>query len=315
MRDTFMRQLLELARTDERIMLLTGDLGYGVIEQFRNERPRQFVNVGVAEQNMTGIAAGLALSGKIVFTYSIGNFTTLRCLEQLRNDVCYHGASVKAVAVGGGFSYGPLGFSHHATEDLAIMRALPEMTVLSPGDLWEAAAATRALVETPGPGYLRLDKLAAKTTVGPGEAFELGRARMIRNGYDITLMATGGVLGEALTAAEWLAHEDVACRVLSVHSLKPFDADAVEAAARETGGIVTIEEHSLLGGLAGAVAETCLERGVMPRKLARHGLPDCFATEVGSQSYLRAQYGIDSNSIVDSVCSLLDIELRKVGGM
>lgn len=315
MRDTFIRQLLELARADERIMLITGDLGYGVIEQFRNERPRQFLNVGVAEQNMTGIAAGLALSGKVVFTYSVGNLTTLRCLEQLRNDVCYHRANVKAVAVGGGFSYGPLGFSHHATEDLAILRALPEMTVLSPGDRWEAAGATRALAETPGPGYLRLDELAAKATHGPGETFELGRARVVRNGYDITLMATGGVLGEAITAAEWLAHEDVACRVLSVHSLEPFDADAVEAAARETGGIVTIEEHSRRGGLAGAVAETCLERGVMPRSFARHGLPDCFATEVGSQTYLRAQYGIDSASIVESVRSLLGIGLRKAGGM
>jgi transketolase len=269
----------------------------------------------VAEQNMTAVAVGLALSGKVVFTYSIGNFSTLRCLEQIRNDACYHGANVKVVAIGGGFSYGPLGYSHHATEDLAVLRALPEMTVLSPGDEWEAAGATRALVSTPGPGYLRLDKSFARPNHDPRDVFELGRARVIREGYDMTLMATGGVLEEAIAAAEWLALDDIACRVLSVHTLKPFDVVAVEAAACETGGIVTIEEHSLLGGLAGAVAETCLEHGFAPRTFRRLGLADCFATEVGSQSYLRTRHGLDSSSIVDTVCALVGIHLRKAGGM
>jgi len=315
MRDTFVRQLLELARADDRIMLITGDLGYGVLDEFQRELPRQFLNVGVAEQNMTGVAVGLALSGKVVFTYSIGNFTTLRCLEQLRNDACYHGVNVNAVAVGGGFSYGPLGFSHHATEDLAILRALPGMAVLSPGDCWETACATRALVALPGPGYLRLDKTPAESTHRPLDAFEVGRARMIRDGAAITLMATGGILGEATTAAERLADDGIDCRVLSMHTLKPFDVAAVDAAVRETGGIVTIEEHSVIGGLASAVAETCLSLGIAPRAFERLGLPDVFASEVGSQAYLRARYGLDSASIVSAVHGLVGGRTRKVVGL
>lgn len=304
MRDEFIRQLLELARDDRRIMLVTGDLGFAVLDQFRRELPKQFLNVGVAEQNMSGVAAGLALSGKVVFTYSIGNFTTLRCLEQLRNDVCYHRANVNAVAVGGGFSYGPLGFSHHATEDLAILRALPEMTVVSPGDCWETAGATRALVADSGPSYLRLDKMPAKPTHSATDRYVLGKARVVRQGDAMTLIATGGVLGEAIAAAQALAETGTACRVLSLHTIKPLDTDAIVAAARDTGGIVTIEEHSVIGGLAGAVAETCLEHGVAPRRFARLGLRDQFATEVGSQPYLRARYGLDAASIVSAVQTL-----------
>ena len=306
MRNEFIRQLLELAREDDRIMLVTGDLGFSVLDEYQRELPKQFLNVGVAEQNMTGVGVGLALSGKIVFTYSIGNFTTLRCLEQIRNGACYHGANVNAVAVGGGFSYGPLGFSHHATEDLAILRALPEMTVLSPGDRWETAGATRALVERPGPGYLRLDKMPAEPTHGPGDVFEVGKARMIRDGDAMTLVATGGVLGEAINAAATLAEEGIDCRVLSVHSLAPFDAEAIAAAASETGGIITIEEHMTHGGLAGAVSEACMDAGVMPRQWRRLGLPGRFATEVGSQPYLRARYGLDAASVADTVRDLVE---------
>lgn len=305
MRDEFIRELLELARKDDRIMLITGDLGFSVLDEYQRQLPKQFLNVGVAEQNMSGVGAGLALSGRIVFTYSIGNFTTLRCLEQLRNDACYHGANVNAVAVGGGFSYGPLGFSHHATEDLAILRALPEMTVLSPGDKWETAGATRALVQTAGPGYLRLDKGPAEPTHKPTDVYEMGRARMIRDGDAMTLIATGGVLGEAIQAAATLAREGLACRVLSMHTIKPFDTEAVIAAARQTGGIVTLEEHTVLGGLAGAVSETCMEHGVMPQAFARLGLRDEFATEVGSQRYLRARYGLDAASVAHTVRELI----------
>ena len=158
MRDAFIETLIDLARRDQDVLLLTADLGFGVLDRFARELPRQFLNVGVAEQNMTGIAAGLALEGKTVFTYSIGNFNTLRCLEQIRNDLCYHQAKVKIVSIGGGFCYGPLGVSHHATEDLAIMRALPRMTVVAPGDVTETILATRSIYQTPGPGYLRLGR-------------------------------------------------------------------------------------------------------------------------------------------------------------
>ena len=185
MRTAFFKTLVEIAETDLRINLVVGDLGFGVVEPFVQRFPDRFLNVGVAEQNMSGVAAGMALCGKTVFTYSIANFPTLRCLEQIRNDICYHRANVKIVAVGGGLMYGALGMTHHATEDLAIMRALPEMTVVAPGDPLEAAHATRALAATPGPGYLRLGR-AGEPAVHQGPIdFRIGRAIMLRDGSDL----------------------------------------------------------------------------------------------------------------------------------
>jgi transketolase len=305
MRDVFIARLLEMARADPRIMLLTGDLGFGVLDKFAKLLPAQFLNVGVAEQNMTGVATGLAREGRVVFTYSIANFPTLRCLEQVRNDACYHGADVKIVAIGGGFSYGALGISHHATEDLAILRAIPDMTVVSPGDDWETAEATRALVATPGTCYLRLDKSTAGDTHRPGEEFALGPARVVREGGDVTIATTGGILGVVLKAAEALAGVGVSTRVLSVHTIKPFDREAVLAACRETGGLVTVEEHTLDGGLGSIVAETCMDAGVMPRRFSRIGLASEFSSIVGSQSYLRSAYHMDEEAIVARVRRVL----------
>src|SRR5271168_2577576 len=176
MRTAFFRALADLAERDERVNLIVGDIGFGVTENFARRFPQRFLNVGVAEQNMTGIAAGLALSGKIVFTYSIANFPILRCLEQVRNDVCYHNANVKIVAVGGGLAYGSLGATHHATEDLAIMRSLPRMTVIAPGDPFEAEAATRAVAAHSGPCYLRLGR-AGEPAIHKSEVeFQIGKA-------------------------------------------------------------------------------------------------------------------------------------------
>lgn len=297
MRDAFVQRLEELAAADPRIMLVTGDLGFGVLTGFAERRPRQFLNAGVAEQNMTGLATGLAMDGRIVFTYSIANFSTLRCLEQIRNDACYHDADVKVVSIGGGFSYGALGISHHATEDLAILRALPSITVVAPGDDWEAREATTAIVNAPGTCYLRLDRSSPGDTSRPGERFELGKARTVRDGSDLTLVATGGILGVTLQAAERLAADGIECRVLSVHTLKPFDHAAIRAASTETGGIVTVEEHTVDGGLGGLVAESCLDGGVTPRAFRRVGLRAGFSSIVGSQGYLRARYGLDADAV------------------
>lgn len=309
MRDAFIRTLSELAETRPELMLITADLGFGVLNDWMARFPRQFLNCGVAEQNMTGLAAGMALEGRTVLTYSLGSFPTVRCLEQIRNDVCYHQANVKIVSVGGGMSYGPVGASHHATEDLAIMRSLPDITVVAPGDLWEAAEATRAIVNLPGPAYLRLDKSAAPATNAPGEGFQLGRIRMIRQGYHVTLAATGGILGEALRAAELLEADGFTSRVLSVHTVKPLDSAALASAARETGGIVTIEEHALDGGLGGAVAEALLDAGVAPGFFLRFGLRG-FSSIVGSQSYLRKVYGLDADFITRGVLARLRQSVR-----
>ncbi len=299
MRDVFIRELSAIAAERPEVMLLTADLGFGVLDDFARRFPKQFLNVGVAEQNMTAVATGLALEGAIVFTYSLGNFPTLRCLEQIRNDACYHNANVKIVTVGGGMSYGAVGASHHATEDLAILRALPGTTVVSPGDNWEAAEATRAIVDQPGVSYLRLDKSFAAPSTLPGELFELGRARKIVEGKAATLAATGGILGETLEAANILRAQGMPVRVLSMHSVKPLDEAALAAAARETGGIVTIEEHTVHGGLGGAVAESLLEGGHRPGFFLRIGLRG-FSSITGSQHYLRTAYAMDAPAIAEA---------------
>lgn len=305
MRNAFLNELHELAREDERIVFITGDLGFGVVEKFMKELPKQFVNAGVAEQNMTGMAAGMALSGKIVFTYSIANFPTLRCLEQIRNDVCYHEADVKVVSVGGGFAYGSMGATHHATEDLGVMRLLPNMTVVAPGDPVEARAATRAVVARSGPCYLRLGK-AGEPVVHDGPIdFELGRAIVARNGGDATVISTGGSLPLALRAAEALAADGVDTRVLSMHTLRPLDEEAVLRAALETSALVTLEEHSVIGGLGSAVAELLAERPDVRTPFKRLGVPSRFSPRMGSQEYLLAENGLDEGSIRAAVVGLL----------
>lgn len=305
MRDTFIARLLEHALTDPRIMLITGDLGFKVFDEFRAKRPGQFLNAGVAEQNMTAIATGMALEGRIVFTYSIANFSTLRCLEQIRNDACYHGAAVKVVSIGGGFSYGSLGISHHATEDLAILRSLPDITVFSPGDLWEAAEATSACIATPGTCYLRLDKAAGKPTHQDGEAFVPGHIRTVRAGTDVCIVVTGGILEEAQSAADALAHEGISVRILSTHTIRPLDAGVLVDAAKSCAAMLTLEEHTLHGGLGGAVAEVLMDHGVMPRRFRRLGLAGTFSSIVGSQTYLRQRYGIDARAVAEATRSTL----------
>jgi transketolase len=306
MRTAFVNELIELAAADSRIFLITGDLGFGVLEEFARRFPKQFLNAGVAEQNMTGVATGLALEGRVVFTYSIANFPSLRCLEQIRNDAAYHDANVKVVSIGSGFSYGSLGISHHATEDITIMRSLPGVTVVSPADEWEVRQATRALIETPGTCYLRLDKAKAPTTNRAGEIFRIGTARVVREGGDLTIAATGGILEVALDAAQILATEHrIETRVLSVHTVKPLDTLALVAAARETGGLMTLEEHSVEGGFGGAVAESLLELGVIPRCFLRVGLRAGFSSVVGSQGYLRSRYGLDKAGVTAGALRML----------
>ena len=307
MRAAFFRALMDVASTDHRITLIVGDLGFGVVEPFAKQFPAQFLNAGVAEQNLTGVAAGMALMGRVVFTYSIANFPTLRCLEQIRNDVCYHRANVKIVALGGGFAYGALGVTHHATEDLAVMRSLPEMTVVAPGDPIEAEFATRAIIAQPGPCYLRLGRSGEPVLHPSGVNFELGRAIQLRDGNDLTIVSTGGMLSTALDTAAQLDVRGISSRVLSMHTLKPLDEDAIAAAACETGAILTLEEHSRIGGLGGAVAEVLAEMEGRRVPFRRIGLPPGFAPLAGSQEYLRAAHGLGAESVVQSVLDLLEI--------
>lgn len=313
MRTAFIQALNDLADKDDRVCLIVGDLGYSVIEDFANRHPKQFANAGVSEQNMIGLAVGMALSGKIVFTYSIGNFGTLRCLEQIRNDVCYHRANVKVVAVGGGLAYGNLGVTHHASEDVAIMRSLPNMTVVAPGDPVEARLATRAVVALDGPAYLRLGK-AGEPVVHPNEPdFALGRAITVHDGSDVTLIASGGMLATADKVARNLAGQGLGVRLLSMHTVKPLDREAVARGAAETRYVFTLEEHSIEGGLGGAVAEVMAELEPGHAPLKRIGLRPEFNKTVGDQNYLKAMHGLDEESVLKTIQQIITRSYGRVG--
>jgi transketolase len=305
MRNACIETLLELAKQDERVVFITGDLGFGVVTPFMEQLPRQFVNAGVAEENMVGSATGMALSGKIVFIYSIGNFPTLRCLEHIRNDICYHGANVKVVSVGGGFAYGSMGPTHHAMEDMAVMRVLPGMTVIAPGDPVETRAATRAVKDHPGPCYLRLGKAGEPTVHQAPIDFHIGKAIRLREGKDATLISTGGILLPTVKAAERLALEGIETRVLSMHTLRPLDIEAVMAAALETRLIVTVEEHGILGGLGSAVAETLAEADIGKVAFKRIGVQPEFSPHIGSQEYMRERHGLADAAIAGQVAAML----------
>jgi transketolase len=302
MRTSFVETLCDLAAADERIWLLTADLGYSVLERYAARFPERYVNVGVAEQNMIGVAAGLAACGKVPFVYSIANFPTFRCLEQIRVDVGYHGLSVKIVAVGGGYAYGAQGYTHHGVEDLAILRALPGMTVVAPGDPVETRLATRAIAAEQGPCYLRLGKANEAVVHDREPRFELGRALLVRQGRDVTVISTGGMLAETVAAAKRLAGRGIEARVLSMPTVKPVDAEAVLRAARETGAVVTAEEHSVTGGLGSAVAEVLAEGGLSGVAFRRFGVPDRPQHHVGSQSYLRQLLCGSLDDTVLAVC-------------
>lgn len=304
MRTAFLKTLEALAAEDSRINFVTGDLGFTVVEPFVKRFPNQFVNAGVAEQNMTGLAVGMALSGKIVFTYSIANFPTLRCLEQIRNDGCYHKANLKVVSVGGGLAYGALGSSHQATEDLAVLRALPGMVVVAPGDPIEAEHATRAVAAHQGPCYLRLGKAGEPIVHRETIDFKLGKALTVREGGDLTLISTGAMLHSCVKAADALAAEGISVRLLSMHTIKPMDDQAVLAAAAETDAILTIEEHSIVGGLGGAVAEVLAQHAGRYVPFRILGLPDDFCRVVGSQDFLRGKMGLSVDHIVSAAKAL-----------
>jgi transketolase len=305
MRDAFIDELLVLAREDERIFLVVGDLGFTVIEEFAAEFPDRFLNAGVAEQSMIGAASGLAAAGYRVFVYSIGNFPTMRCLEQIRNDVCYHQRTVTVVAVGAGFSYGPLGYTHHAIEDIAVMRALPRMTVLSPADAVEARALTRYAARLEGPSYLRLGKngepLLHEAVIDVSTATE---AQVLRPGNHVTVLATGSIAGLAIEAADLLSERGISVQVVSVPVIEPLDNSILEL-ARGTSGIVTLEEHSVRGGLGSAVLEASA-RMRMALPITVMGTDDnSIGQHVGSTAYMRAMNGLTPQLVADSAMDLV----------
>ena len=297
MRDTFVKTLIELAKKDKDIELITGDLGFGVLKPFWEQVPDQFTNAGIAEQNMTTVAAGMALEGKTVFTYSIGNFPTLRCLEQIRNDCAYHNANVKIVCIGGGFVYGSLGMSHQATEDLAILRALPDVVVMAPGDLVEAEEEKKAIASYQGTCYLRLGRGGEKSIHDKIDDFQIGKAIQVREGKRIAIFSSGAIFEEVQGACDLLLQAGYDPAVFTFPTVKPIDKDIIEQCSKEYEMIVTCEEHNIIGGFGSAVAEVMAEMKKKKAYQIRIGINDVYGIEVGNQSYLREQYGISASKI------------------
>lgn len=296
MRSAFVRALMRAAERDPRIWLLTGDLGFSVLEPFAMQFPDRFVNMGIAEQNMTGVAAGMAMAGLIPVTYSIANFPTLRCLEQVRNDVAYHRLNVKIVAVGGGLAYGSLGYTHHAVEDIAAMRCLPSMAVAAPGDPFEAEAVTDAAFLHDGPVYLRIGKAGEPAVHANPVAVGMGEMIPVVKGEDVTLVSTGGVLTLIQAAAQELRNQGVDAGVVSCPWVSPISPMALAQIVRESGRIVCVEEHGR-GGLYSAVMECLSDLGIdaVVRSVRLANDPSSVS---GSQESLRSQAGVSVASVV-----------------
>lgn len=302
MRSAFIETLLERARTDKRIVVVTPDLGFSVLEPFKEAFPERFINAGIAEQSAVGVASGLALGGFVPYVYSIIPFAVMRCYEQIRVDAAYMKLPVRIVGVGAGLTYGAQGATHHALEDVALMRALPNMTVCSPGDPIETRLLTRASFDIPGPMYIRLGKNGEQALHEPGDQPDCGKMITITAGEQLAVLATGPALALASDWVQRLRGESVPLRaeLMSVPTIKPLDTETVCRLVRLGRPIITIEEHSIIGGLGSAVAEWIAENGaVVPFK--RMGLPDSFMHDVGSQAYLRERAGLTYEAFYETV--------------
>jgi transketolase len=299
MRNAFSQTITAEACKDPRVTLLSGDIGNRMYDKFKQTYPDRFFNCGVAEANMTGVAAGMALCGLRPFTYTITPFVTTRCLEQIRVDVCYHNAPVTIVAVGAGYSYASLGSTHHACEDIAFLRALPAMKVICPGDAVEVEEAVQAILKQNSPVYLRLGKKGEPIVHKSKPYFEIGKGITIQEGSDICLLNTGNTLPIAIEAGKKLKKRGISVKVVSLHTVKPLDNQLLKEAFTSCPLVATIEEHSLIGGLSGAIAEWLADNGPMNAHFCRIGTPDKFFHLTGSQSYLRKQTGLTPKSIAD----------------
>ncbi len=301
MRKTFVNTLTEIAREDQRVVVVTPDMGFSIFEKFREEFPKRIYNTGIAEQNSIGIAAGLALIGKVVYVYSIVPFVTMRPFEQVRVDVCYQNLPVKLVGSGGGLTYGTLGPTHHSIEDISLMRSLPNMSVFCPGDPVESELCTRAVHALPGPAFLRLGKGSGEPVVHTAHKSNLSVDMPIslKEGSDATILSTGNMLQNAVLASEILEKKGISCGVVSVPKVKPLNENSIITLAEKT-PLFTLEEHSVIGGLGSAVAGILAESDVTS-KFSRIALPDRFCKEVGSQTYLREMNGLSAEKIANKI--------------
>lgn len=286
MRAAFADTLMEIAKKREDLFVITNDLGYSVLEPFIDKYPDKYLNIGIAEQNMIGVAAGLALSGFTPVIFSIIPFAIMRCFEQVRDDICYHNLNIKIVGVGSGLAYGSLGPTHHSIEDIALTRVLPHMTVICPGDPVEASLATVAMFAHTGPVYLRIHKKGDPIVHLKRPKFSIGRAITLFSGKTVGILTTGNMLPTSSAVAKRLNEEGISTGLIQFHTIKPLDMLSIRQAAKSYSFLFTVEEHSIIGGLGSAVSEVLAEENTNVT-FNRIGIVDRFTKEVGSQEYLR----------------------------
>ncbi len=305
MRNAFAAEVTEAARTDTRVVMLSGDIGNKLFDDFKRHAPQRFFNCGVAEANMIGMAAGMAMSGMRPVTYTITPFITYRCFEQIRVDLCYHKQPVVVVGVGSGLGYASLGGTHHSCEDIAALRALPHMAVICPADPQEVGPALREALRWDGPCYIRLGKKGEPNVHTTPPKFKIGKACEIKYGETVTLLGTGTILPVVMEAAAELESKGISTEVISFHTVKPLDTACLERVFSGRKIVATIEEHSLLGGFGSAVSEWLTDGPQRKARLVRFGTPDEFFHEAGEQDYAREKFGLTSAAIVARISGLL----------
>ena len=300
MRNAFADEITKMAIEDERLVLLSGDIGNKLFDKYKEAAPKRFYNCGIAEGNMMSVAAGLSLSGLRAVVYTITPFTTTRCFEQIRVDVCYHNSPVIIVGTGAGLSYADLGPTHHSLEDLAILRTLPEMNVMAPCDSNELRLALRAALNLNKPVYIRIGKKGEPDIHNNLTNLEIGKSIIIKEGKNISLICSGTIISEALEAAAILNDKGLSVEVVSMHTIKPLDEDYLLRASSDFKMLVTLEEHGKIGGLGGAVAEWRSNNNIVVNHLIL-GTPDEFMHEVGSQEYARDKYGLVAKKMAKTI--------------
>lgn len=305
MRNAFALTITDLARTDERIVLLSGDIGNRLFDKFKTAFPNRFFNCGVAEANMASMAAGMAAEGLKPFVYTIAPFTTARCFEQIRVDICYHNVPVTIVGVGAGLSYASLGPTHHSCEDIAILRTLPHMSVVCPADPVEVRLAIHAAAKHSGPLYIRLGKKGEPIVHRVDPVFVIGRGIVVRDGHAVGLLSTGALLPVAMAAAEQLEKNGVSTNVVSFHTVKPLDEALLEDYFKRFKLVASVEEHGRIGGLGSAIAEWLALSATGKARLLSLGTPDEFLHESGSQAYARGYFGLTPEAIAAKILARL----------
>jgi transketolase len=306
MRNAFADEITSLGAKDPRVVLLSGDIGNKLFDKFKEKAPGRFYNCGVAEANMMGVAAGMALSGLRPVVYTITPFTTTRCFEQIRVDVCYHKAPVVIVGTGSGLSYADLGPTHHSCEDMAILRTLPGMTVMAPGDSLELRAGLQAALNHDGPVYMRIGKKGEPQIHAQQPQLKIGRALTIQPGKDVCLISTGVMLSVAMEAAKRLTDHKISARVESFPTVKPLDVERLSEVFGKYAAVAVIEEHGRIGGLAGAVAEWLATQDKPRARLLSFGTDDEFMHEVGTTEYARRKFGLTADNIARQVAAHAD---------